>query len=72
MSTLIRRILDRAVQGPQPPAMIPVPADLAPEQRETLLDLESHPEGWHGWHSEGQTRTLTQALAAVARREALR
>lgn len=73
MSTLIRRILDRAIQGPQPPAMIPILQDLTPEEREKVLDLESHPEGWHGWHSEGQqARTLTQALAAVARREALR
>ena len=72
MSTLIRRILDRATQGQQPPALVPIPQDLTPEQREKVLDLESHPDEWHGWHSEGQTRSLTQALNAVARREALR
>lgn len=67
MSTLIRRILDRAVQGPQPPALIPIPQVKHRGPR--------HPEDWPapGTSTGGVLpRELATDMEAAARQEALR
>lgn len=60
MSTLIRRILDRAIAGPQPSLTAP-----APRHRGVR-----HPEDWPA--PETTTPALQHSVEAVARQEALR
>lgn len=72
MSTLIRRILDRAIQGPQPPALIPIPQAKHRGGR--------HPEDWPapGTSTGGvlprelTTPVLQHSMEAAARQETLR
>lgn len=59
MTTLVRRLLDRAIQGPQPPVLVHIPQHRGGR----------HPDDWPA-PAEGQAHPREQA--AVARREALR